>query len=169
MCGQKVMNGTVANALRAHFHCTCGSLRSLTPGEWRWRGSCLSGLSHLEIEGEVFFRSLTPGDGGGGFFPASHTWRWRGSVFPVSHTCRWRRGCLSDLPHLEVEGWVSQVSLTCKWRRRCLSGLSHLELEGEGSFISLTFLKWRGVFQVSHTWRWRGRWLSGLSHLKLEG
>lgn len=56
MCGQKVMNGTVANALRVFLHCTCGTLRSLTPG-----------------------------DREGGVFPVSHTWSWRGVVFPVSH------------------------------------------------------------------------------------
>lgn len=82
MCGQKVMNGTVANALRVYFLCTRGSLRSLTPG-----------------------------DREGGVFPASHTWSWRGrSLSCLSHPCEVEGG-LSDRRHLKIEGELSSQSL----------------------------------------------------------
>lgn len=76
------------------------------------------------------FRSLTPGGGGGGVFPVSHTWSWRGrGLTPL----KWRGslrsitpegGGLSGLSHLEVVG-------------EGLSGLSHLVVEGKVSFRSL--------------------------------
>lgn len=127
MYGQKVMNGTVANALRVHFHCTCGSLRSLTPRDreggvfpvshpWSWRGRGLSCLSHPWS--------------GGRFSQISDTWRWRMSCLSVLSHLEVVGKDLSGLLHLEVEGWVSEVSHTLE-----VEGGSHT-CEGSLSLLS---------------------------------
>lgn len=179
MCGQKVMNGTVANALRVFFHCTCGSLRSLTPGDreggvfpvsqtWSWRGS-------------RFLMSLTPLWSGGGSL-RSQTPEDEGKL-PFRSLTSWARGVnLSGLSHLELEGWFFQVSHTWSWRR----GVSHVshtlivvggflrsqtpEDGGGVVFLVATTLKWWvRIFQVFHTLRWRGGSLMSLTPLKWRG